>query len=163
MAAGDTRIAYGTSNQSITITLNSLASSATAGRASTYVDNATNKFIDAICTITIDLPAGTPANDRAVYVYVYGTADGGTTYTGRVTGTDAAYTDTDPSQFGMPVAVVPALATGGVYSRTFSVAQAFGGILPERWGLFVRNFSGLTLDSSGNSVHYQGVINNTES
>jgi hypothetical protein len=43
--------------------------------------------------------------------------------------------------------------TGG----TFSVAAAFGGILPQKWGIIVLNSSGGTFDASTASVEYQGV------
>jgi hypothetical protein len=83
--SADIKARYGTSNQAITITINSLASSATAGRASTAVDNSSNLFLDALVTVKISFPNLAVANDQAVYVYAYGTSDGGTTYTGAIT------------------------------------------------------------------------------
>jgi hypothetical protein len=50
----------------LTITLNSLASSATAARESTVVDNGTNLYMDALVTVIAKLAAGSPANDKAV-------------------------------------------------------------------------------------------------
>lgn len=150
--------AYGSSNQAITITLNSLASSAFTGRASTYVDNATNKFADALVRVNIAMPgSGTVANDRCCYVYAYGSADGGSTYDDGVTGSDASFTHTTPPNLRLIGIVNCPTNTGTYRSPTMSVAAAFGGVLPERWGIVVRNYTGLTLNSSGNSAHYQGV------
>lgn len=161
MATGDVKQFYGTSNQTITLTFTSLASSATAGRQSTYVDNATNKFLDALCSVVLDMAnSGSAANDKAIYIYAYGTSDGGSNYSGGCTGSDAIYTDTDPSQLGRPVCVVPALANSVVYKATFNIAQAFGGVLPERWGIVVRNYSGIALDATGSSANYQGIYGN---
>src|SRR5512146_3312002 len=141
---GDIKLKYGLANQAITITLDSLASSATAGRASTAVDNTTNCFMDALVHLTIVFPNSTPANDKAVYVYAYGCADGGTNYDGGITGTDAAYTMNDPPP--MPLVAVLGVPTANLtYHKTFSIAQAFGGVLPAKWGIFVRNFGGQTL------------------
>jgi hypothetical protein len=40
---------------------------------------------------------------------------------------------------------------------TFSVAQAFGGILPPYWGIAIVNHSGAALAASGNYVKWRGV------
>jgi hypothetical protein len=120
--SADIKARYGTSNQAITITINSLASSATAGRASTAVDNSSNLFLDALVTVKISFPNLAVANDQAVYVYAYGTSDGGTTYTGAITGTDAAYTMDDPTVLRL-IGVIPiptlnkAYVGGAVLSR----------------------------------------------
>jgi hypothetical protein len=153
----DIKAKYGSSNQSITITLNSLASSATAGRESTYVDNATNLYLDALVTVIISFPNLAPANDQAIYVYAYGTADGGSNYTGGVTGSDAAYTMDSQTPLKL-IGTIPTPTQNKTYKGTFSVAAGFNGILPERWGIYVRNYGGQTLSASGNSAHYQGVL-----
>lgn len=154
----DIKQAFGTANQAITITLNSLASSATAGRESTVISNTTNLFRDALVSVLIKMPStGTPADSKAVYVYAYGTADGGSNYTDGVTGSDAAFTHPDPPNLKL-IGIISCPANTNTYKGgPFSVAQAFGGVLPASWGIVVRNHTGLTLDSSGCSAHYQGV------
>lgn len=153
----DVKTAYGTNNQGATLTLNSLASSATAGRASTAVDNGTDKFVDALVTVDINFPNSAPANDQAIYVYAYGSVDDGATFSGGVTGTDAAYTMDDPTVLKL-IGVIPIPTQNKTYKGgPFSVAQAFGGVLPEHWGVVVRNYAGQTLAASGNAVKYQGV------
>jgi hypothetical protein len=155
---GDLKTKYGSNNQAITITLNSLASSATAGRESTVIDNTVNLFYDALVQVILSFPNLAPANDKAVYVYAYASANGGTNYTGGATGTDAAYTQDDPTVLRL-IGVIPVPTQNKSYvGGPFSVAQAFGGVLPASWGLFVRNYAGQTLNASGNSAFYQGVL-----
>lgn len=150
--------AYGTSNQALTITLNSLASSATAGRSSAAVDNSSEKLLDALVRVNIAMPgSGTVANDKACYVYAYGSADGGTSYDDGVAGTDSAFTHSSPPNLRLIGVVSCPTNTGTYRSPLMSVAAAFGGQLPERWGIVVRNYTGVTLNSSGNSAHYQGI------
>lgn len=149
---------YGTNNQTITITLASLASSATAGRASTALDNTSNKFLDALVQVDIAMPgSGTIGSDKAAYVYAYGTTDGGTTYSDGVSGTDGAFTHSDPPNLRLIGVVSCPTNTGTYKGGPFSVAAAFGGILPDHWGIVVRNYTNLTLNASGNAARYQGV------
>ena len=69
------KIAYGSST-GITCTLASLASSATVGRTCTAVVNTSNLFDDVLVTLAIKTGAGAPANDKAVYAYLFGSEDG---------------------------------------------------------------------------------------
>jgi len=156
--AGDLKNKYDGGGNALTITLASLTSSATAGRESTVVDNSSNLFRDALVTVAVKLQAGTIANDKAVIVYAYGTVDGGTIYTGGVTGSDAAYTMDDPTVL-VAIGVIPCPTQSLTYRGTFRVAHAFGGILPQKWGLFIRNYSGIALSATGSdhTVKYQGI------
>jgi hypothetical protein len=156
----DIKTNYGTHSQALTITLASLASSATAGRESTVVNNGTNLFMDALVSVVVTLAAGTSGSDRAVYVYAYGTSNDGTDYTGSATGTDAAYTQADPTPLKL-IGVIPAPTQSLAYKGgPWSVAAAFGGVLPAKWGIIVRNFSGITLTATAGNhkVVYQGVF-----
>jgi hypothetical protein len=54
-----------------------------------------------------------------------------------------------------------AAATATYNAGPFSVAVAFGGILPSHWGIVIENRSNVTLDSSGHSVFYQGIYSQT--
>lgn len=148
--------AFGTAS-SFTLTLASLASSATAGRESTAVDNTTDLFLDALVYVKVTLQAGTPANDKAVYVYAYGSHDG-TNYPDAVTGTDAAITLNDPTQLRL-IGVISAPTSAGVFDGLFSVAAAFGGVLPPKWGIVVRNYTGIALSATAgdHAAGYRGV------
>lgn len=159
-AVSNIKAAYGSNNQAITITLTSLANASGtygAGRASTAVDNSTNDFLDALVFVKIKTSASALANDKAVYVYAYGTSDGGSSYSDGITGTDAAFTATNPPNVRL-LGVINAVATSTTYvGGPFSVAQAFGGQLPDHWGIYVVNFTGQSLDASVGSAWYQGV------
>jgi hypothetical protein len=152
----DIKQAFGAST-AITITLNSLASSATAGRESTAVDNGTDKFSDALLSVSAKLAAGTPANDKAIYVYGYASEDG-TNYTDPATGADAAVTTVRVPTNLVLIGVIMAPDSGALtYKGVFSVAKAFGGVLPRKWGVVIRNYTGVAFDTTGNSVTYSGV------
>ena len=157
----DIKSKYGTNNQALTCTITSLANatgSYGAGRESTAVDNTTNLFLDALVTVKVKTSSSALANDKAVYVYAYGTSDGGTTYTDGCAGTDGARTLTNPPNARL-IGVINAVATSTTYvGGPFSVAAAFGGVLPDHWGIVVVNFTGQTLDASVGSAWYQGVL-----
>ena len=152
------KVAYGTSTP-FTITLASLSNSATSARESTAVDNSSDLFVDAMAQLKVTLSSGSPANDKAVYVYGYGSEDG-TTYTDNATGTDAAVILRAPTAMRL-IGVVPTPDAGSLTyeSQPMSVAAAFGGVLPRKWGIVVRNYSGLALSAStsDNAASYTGV------
>ena len=154
----DIKSKYGASNQAITITLTGLADDGV--RASTVVDNSANLFLDALVQLKINTGnVGAPAGDKNCLVYAYGTADGGTTYSGGATGADADYggvagqlIDNCPM-----LGIVTVDAQNETFeSDVFSVASAFGGVLPQKWGIIVMNQIGQALGSS--SAFYQGVM-----
>lgn len=142
------KLAYGSST-AITCTLASLASSSSAGRGSAAVDNSSNLFDDALVTVSIKTSASALANDKACYIYVYGSEDG-TLYSGssaEAEGSDAAVTLDSPTNLKGPIVLAcPASAT--TYRQVFSVAQFFGGVLPKKWGLVVQNYTGQALDAT---------------
>lgn len=148
---------YGTSNQAFTITMSTLANATNAsgaGRASTAIDNTSNLFLDALVVVKITTSASALANDKAVYVYAYGTADGGTTYSDGVTGTDATFTATNPPNLRL-LGVINAVATSTAYvGGPWSMANALG-VLPQKWGIVCVNFTGQALTAG--SAFYQGV------
>lgn len=139
----DVKEAMGTST-SITMTLASLASSATAAREGTAVDNSSNLYLDAFWYLAFKLQTGSPANDKAIYQYVYGSEDG-TNYTDNATGSDAAVTLRVPSNLPL-VGTIQAPDSGALTYKghPVAVASAFDGILPRKWGPVVRNYTGVT-------------------
>jgi len=147
-------LSYGTAGQAITCTLASLASSQTVGRASTAVSNTTTLALDALVSTEIVMPTGTPADDMAIYCYAYGNVASGA-YTEGVSGTDESFTINSPTGLKL-IGVVP-VPTGGItyYSGPWSVATAFGGILPASWGIVVVNYTGLGISSG--ALYYQTI------
>lgn len=149
------------SSAALTITLASLASSSSAGRESTAIDNSSNLYIDAILGGKITVGT-TPTNNTFVEVWAYGSYDG-TTYTASATGTDAALTPTQQAKTYMRlIAILPVTATTSNVTHAFgpvSVASLFGGVLPQKWGVYVQNQSGVNLNSTGGNheIKYTGV------
>lgn len=148
---------FGTSNQSITITIASLAASATVGREGTAVDNSSNLFFDALLVVWFE--TGTVTGNKQFLIYAYATADGGSSYTEAASGSDAGFTRKDPTLL-FPVAIVPAVTNSFVHKcGPYSMARVFGGPLPDHWGIAVFNDTGATLSgtSGNNKAFYQGV------
>jgi hypothetical protein len=151
----DFKTKYGTSNQTLTITLASLANN--AAREATKVDNGTALFLDAL--VAGKIKTGTAVATGYCNVYAYGTADGGTTLTGTATGTDAAITLGSPPNVRL-IGVIQTVASTTTYKfGPFSVARGFGGILPQQWGIIIENKSGGTISATGgdHAAFYQGI------
>lgn len=150
---------YG-SNAAITCTIASLASSANAGQGSAVVDNSTNQFIDAILTIAVKTSASALANDKACYVYIYGSgAD--SVYSGSSSenvGTNAAVTIDSPTNLKGPF-VINCPASAQTYRGVWSIASIFGGVMPYKWGFVLRNYTGQALDATAGShlAEYTGI------
>ena len=154
-----TKLAYA-SNTAITCTLNSLASSATVGRASTKVDNTTNLYLDALVSGIFVYGSGSLSGDEAVYVYAYGSTDL-SNYTEGVTGSDAGFTINNPTGLKLIGAVPVPTVSLTYYGGPWDVAAAFGGILPAYWGVVVVQYTGIAHAASGNSLNYTGITSTT--
>jgi len=155
----DIKAKYGAGNRPLTITLNGLADD--AYRASKFITNVANLFFDVLVQLKIDTAnVGDPAGDKNVLVWAFGSANDGITYSGGATGADAAYGAvagqliTNAKLLG----IVSVDAKNEVFeSDCFSIASAFGGVVPEKWGIIVRNQIGQALGA--NSVaFYQGIL-----
>jgi hypothetical protein len=143
----------------MTITLNSLGNSSMAGRESTAVDNTTNLYLDALVEPTINF-SGALGNNKTISLWAHGSVDG-TTFTDGLTGVDAAYTCQGNSlyspQFGLRcIGAFQPIAATRRYGP-YSVASAFGGILPPKWGILLINISGQSLQATANTMQYRGV------
>lgn len=149
-----TKPSYGTSNQSVTITLASLANG--SARQSTVLDNTSNLYLDALVTVKIKTGASGNTAAGTVEVYAIATTDGGTTYTDGGGATDAAITPNAAAFLGS----FPATANATTYiGGPMSVAAGFGGVLPNKWAIVVKNNTPSTFDTTGGNfaVQYQGV------
>jgi len=153
-------ITYGTST-AITCTLASLASSATAGRSCAAIDNTSDKFVDAMLYIAVKTSSSALANDKACYVYLYGSEDG-TNVNGssaEAEGTNAAVTFDSPTNLKGPY-IIACPASSVTYKLVIgSIAAAFGGVMPRKWGFVLQNYTGQNLDSTeGNHTKtYTGI------
>ena len=144
---------FGTST-SITITLNSLATSATAGRASAAIDFTTDKFIDVLFTVTVKILTGTIANDKGCHVWLYLSEDG-TNYADALSAGDAAYTPNSPNN-AVYLGFIEMPTQSATYRKIFSLRDRFSSV-PRKAVLVVRNYCGINLDSTGNSATYTGI------
>lgn len=152
--AGDIKSKFGTSNQTLTISFAGLV--ANAGRESTAVDNSTNCFADVLLMIKSRTGSSGTSSTGYMLIYAYGSVDGGSSYSGNATGTDAALTPANMNLIGR----IDMIADSADYrSPVMSVAAAFNGTLPERWGIVIVNKTGATLNATaGNhAAIWQGV------
>ncbi len=153
--AGNITQKYGTANQAITCTMTSLASA--AYRQSTVIDNSSNLFQDVLITVKAKANAsGTSATGKVV-VYAYGSSDG-SSYDGSASGTDGSYSI--PTGGSINLVVLGSLnidANAKTDQQTFSLAAAFNGSVPTKWGIVILNSTGAALDASVGSAWYQGV------
>lgn len=135
---------FGASVVAITIMLASLANG--AWRQSAFVDNtvAGIDYLDA--WVQVNAKTGATAGGT-VDLWLYGSIDGGVTYSDNASGLDAAYTATDTPQIFLGRLQTPSVTTQ-YHSSLFSVQQAFGGNIPPRWGLLVHNTNGGALDAT---------------
>lgn len=147
---------YGTQG-SLTITLASLGDGSM--RESTARDNqATDDFVDVLVGGKITVGT-TPTAGSYINIYVYGGLDDGTTYSGEATGSDAAYSGTiQQCRLADQIYVPASTSNVGYEFGPFSVADLFGGIMPDRWGVIVENQTGAALNSTGGNhdIQYQG-------
>ena len=148
---------YGTEKQSITITLTSFTTN--TFNSSTAVDNTTNLFLDVLVQLQVKSAAAATSSTGYVNVYAYGTVDAADNlYPDGLSGTAATgVTLTSPPNLRL-IGTINVVANSTTYvSEPFSVAAAFGGVLPEKWGIVVENQSGATLDATTGAAYYQGI------
>lgn len=146
-----------TSPTTMTITLNGLSSTATQYSTVVSSTGTATHFLDALVTASCYI-ATTPTSDQAVHFYAYGTVDG-STYTDDVTGTDGRLTTGTRNARSLGILSMTSpnqVMRGGPWS----VAQAFGGVLPRAWGVIAVNSTGTYLsnaNANANEVKYQHV------
>lgn len=150
----------------ITVTLASLADG--GYRESAGINNTVNKYMDALVGGSIQV--ATVVADGTISIFAYGSMDAGGIYSGGLVGTDEAITwGTTPASSSVEgynqlklLGVISVDTTdddNDIEFAGFSVAAAFGGVMPEKWGIVVLNESGVALHVTGtnNEIHYQGI------
>ena len=141
----------------LTITLASLADN--AWRESTVVDNTSNLYDDVLVGGKITTGT-TPTANTTIEVYFYALVDG-TNYTAGASGTDAAYT-ADGEELLFPVCQIIQVDATSDQAYVFgpvSVKSAFGGAMPSKWGVVVKNDSAVALNATGSNhaISYLGL------
>lgn len=128
------------SADTLTITIASLANG--SGRASTALDNTSNKDISADIGVKIKTNAAGTSATGYVSVYLIRSYDG-TSYDDAFAGSDAAYTPVNALLLG----TINTVANATTYYKTFDTAE-LGLTLPSKWAVAIVNSSGAALDST---------------
>lgn len=151
--AADFKAKY-TNSATITITLASLATSATrvVGRESTAIDNTTNLFLGAL--LSGKTTTGTSPTASFIDIWVYGSHDQTPTYMDVLDGTDSGETFTDTQSRDSAMHLVHTIATDATSDQTYwmapkNIAAFFGGWLPHFWGIFVSHSTAVNLNATG--------------
>jgi hypothetical protein len=120
-----------------------------AGRAGTAIDQKdTDDAVDALVGGLVTTGTS-PTASRQIEIWLYASADDSNFNEG-ITGTDANKTLVTKSHLRL-LTIIPTSNTSDIahYWGPFSVAQAYGGIIPVRWGVFVVHNTGVALNSTG--------------
>lgn len=161
--SGTLKTTFGTAT-AFTKTNANLSASVTAGWKSNAIDNTTTRALDALVGVELAAVNTAPAGTKTLYVFAYGLIEG-TAYTstgdGTIDGTEG--TVTFPSVTTLPVVckligTIPyPVQNKAINGGPFSVAAAFGGTLPDKWGTAMVNDTGMTL--SVTNIFYQEITN----
>ena len=138
----------GTRTALTTSALNSLAS-ATFVSAGTITHN-TNQPLDVLVEVTAT--PGTVAGNKQLVVFAKISLDG----TNFTSGPESGTTTTDEPDLFF-VGTVPLNTNSTAQTKTFSLAAAYGGVLPYASKIIVKNDSGAALNASGGSVYYSEI------
>ena len=165
MAAGDCKIAYGTSTDLNVTNLHDLATSATwvAGWESPTIDNTANLYLDYLISGLICALHDVASTIGEVRIYVVPMiADD--VWPDVFDGTQSVETWTTAGHRDavavLGAVIINAVTPDAVYPfGPFSVASLFGGVCPPKFCIFVTHSMVQTLDHAGNIVTYQGVYN----
>lgn len=149
----------------ITISPASTATSSTrvAGVESDVISNATNLYLDAL--VSGKITTGTsPTASKQIDIWVYASQDDTPSYADVLDGTGSAETITSENVRNAAMKLACSILVDNTSDRTYymapvSVASLFGGVLPQRWGLFISHDTGVNLNSTGgnHAFSYQGV------
>lgn len=155
------------SEASITLTATSLASDASllAGRASTVVDNSTNRYQDVL--VSGKVTTGTsPTVSTYIELWAYCAYNDTPTYVDAITGSDANKSMTSANVKNSALrllwsTMVDATSDRAYYIPRTSIADRFG-TLPKRWGLFLVHSTGVALNGTGSNHEFKYIGVNPE-
>ena len=149
-----------TAVQMDTLGLGAMANSATVGWQSDSVGLRQHKCTDVKIGVKISMANTAPANDKAVYVYVYPMwYDGSTWYftSGGTTtfpsGANSTYTIASPNNLRL-LGVLSYTTTNMVLQDQFILSNAFGSTMPDAFGLVIVDFSGAALSTTNHRIYY---------
>jgi hypothetical protein len=167
----DIKIKYGTALSSFgaTTALDSLASSSpnTAGWTTAGQDNTSNLYLDVLISAKFTTSSSTLTGGKSIKVYAYATPDNSANFSAGwpdlfTSGTEgtvglASVYDEEQRDAGMRLLWAGVVDTGGT-NEVFvmpptSLAQAFGGVVPAYWALWVVQDTGQALNNGGNAIY----------
>ena len=156
-----------TAVQMDTAGLGAKANSATVGWQSDSVGLRQHKCTDVKIGVKISMANVAPANDKAVYLYVYPiwydnstwyfTSGGTTTFP---SGANSTYTIASPNNLRL-LGVVSYTTTNMVLQDQFILSNAFGSTMPDAFGLVIVNFSGAAIHTTNHRIYYS-LINKVQ-
>jgi hypothetical protein len=143
--------AYGAA-AAFTITNANLTNSPTAGWKSDAIDNTANLYLDELVSIQLAAVNTAPGNSKTLWIFGYSWDSNAYSGTGAaaIDGSEGTVTFPDITTIGtiLPVVGIVPYTVQNIANNSpmFSVAAAFGGILPPKWGLAIINHTGMTLN-----------------
>ena len=156
-----------TAVQMDTAGLGAMANSATVGWQSDSVGLRQHKCTNVKIGVKISMANTAPANDKAVYIYVYPMwYDGSTWYftSGGTTtfpsGANSTYTIASPNNLRL-LGVLSYTTTNMVLQDQFILSNAFGSTMPDAFGLVIVNFSGAAIHTTNHRIYYS-LINKVQ-
>jgi hypothetical protein len=161
-----------TSTVALTITLASLASDTNllAGRQSTPVDNTTNLDLDHKLSGVI-MTGTTPTVSTTIEIWIFAprkVVTGTPTYPDSFSTADANRSSTSANVKYSAMKLAAVITVDATSNRAYdiapiSIAQLFGGTLPEFWGVWVVHNTAAALNATGGNheLHYERVIAQT--
>jgi len=135
---------YGTSVALTTTALQTLASAALAGWQSDAIDNASALALAILIRVKAVMAAGSPANDKTIYVYIYQSEDG-TNFDDNATGAEGALTRRDPTNMQLIGTIAVPTSGGLTYEKVFHFVPP---VMPRKWGVYINNFTGVAFASA---------------
>lgn len=144
----DITLVVGARTELTTSALDSLGS-ATYVSAGT-INHTANDPIDVLLDVVVT--PGTVSSNKQVLIFAKSSLDGTNFSSGPESGTTA----TDEPNLTL-VGALPCLTNSAARRGIFSLAAAFGGVLPQYTKIIIKNETGAALASTGHSVHYSEV------
>jgi len=146
---------YGTA-ATITLTSSGLATTAglLVGRQSTIVDNSSDLADDALVGGKLVTTATTTTNTQ-IQIWAFGSYDG-TSYTAGAGASDAGFTpDAGAKNLMKLLTIIVNITTTAVTYAwgPYSIAQAFGGVMPIKWGIYIVHNTGTSLAAGGETKY----------
>jgi predicted porin len=140
----------------ITLTSSGLASTAglLVGRQSTVVDNTSSLYIDFLVGGKLVTTATTTTNTQ-IQIWAFASYDG-TTFSAGAGASDAGFTpDAGAKNLMRLLIIIPNITTTAVTYAfgPFSIAQAYGGVLPIKWGIYIVHNTGTALAAGGETKY----------